>query len=100
MAHKAGWVLLVLGVALVHCGGISVTPIDSSNAAQDDGGSSAATGGANTESGGCAADTLEAGCGGEAGDNPLEPYARLRTACGPVNVNRRGDPVAVTFCIH
>jgi hypothetical protein len=100
MAHKAGWGLLALGIALVHCGGISVTPIDSDNATQENGGSSATTSAGSAETGGCMADALEAGCGGEAGEKPLEPYARLRTACGQVNVNRRGNPVAVTFCIQ
>jgi hypothetical protein len=42
----------------------------------------------------------EGGCGGEAGENPLQPYARLRTACGSnVTINRNGSPVAITFCL-
>jgi len=95
--------LLALSVVLVHCGGIAVTPTDSDNAHSDDGGSTAtATGGnagSKAENGDCVADTFDGGCGGAAGA-PLDPYARLRTACGDVNVNRRGNPAPIAFCIR
>jgi len=38
----------------------------------------------------------DGGCAGEGGEHPLEPYARLRPACGlSVHVNRRGAPVSI-----
>jgi hypothetical protein len=101
MSQKHGWALLALGTALVHCGGIAATTTDSGHAAHDDGGSTASGSGGNAGGGGCPADALEAGCAGEAGDSALEPYARLRTACRlSPQVNRRGPPVAISFCIQ
>ena len=47
------------------------------------------------------ADGCVAGAGGEAGERPLEAYARLRTACGlNAKVNRRGESVGVDYHIR
>jgi len=40
----------------------------------------------------------DGGCGGEAGERALEPYARLHTACGQhLEVNRGGRGAPVCF---
>jgi hypothetical protein len=103
--NKMGWFALGTTFTLMHCGGKSETYL---NAPDDD--AAAANGGASIPttagSGGAATDecadsgTPEAGCGGEAGDPALNQYAPLRTACAlNVNVNRRGNPVAICFNI-
>lgn len=103
MSKKIGWLMLATAV-LLHCGGKSVTDITGSDDDTAAGGSAAvsnAGGGALGDGNGCIDSGVpEGGCGGEAGADPLEPYARLRTACGSnVTVNRHGSPVAINYCL-
>ena len=62
-------------------------------------GGAAVNGGAGNAVDECAGGAPDGGCGGEAGEHPLQDYARLRTACGRnLLVNRRG--AAVSTCFH
>jgi hypothetical protein len=103
MSKKIGWLILATAV-LLHCGGKSVTDIPATDGNPAAGGSattSSAGNGGTADSNECSdSGVLEGGCGGEAGENPLQPYARLRTACSSnVTVNRNGSPVSIDFCI-
>ena len=97
-----GWVV-ALGLAIVHCGGKSITAIDSDDSTPSGGSaaSAAGNGGATSATECDDAGFVEGGCGGEAGDDPVQSYAALRTGC-PQNaiVNRNGKPVAICFRLH
>ena len=91
---------LSVGLACLQCGGRAVTDLP-----LPDGGevSAAGTGGTANDEACDDAGASEAGCGGETGDGSITTYARLRTACNVtvnVNVNRRGQPVAICFHIR
>ena len=92
-----GGVLLALFV-LVSCGGRTLA--DSSNGVNGD---TADQGGSSSAADECALGGAQddGGCGGMAGEKPLEDYARLRTACSRnTKVNRRGMPVSIDYCIR
>jgi hypothetical protein len=104
MSKKIGWLMLATAV-LLHCGGKSVTDIAGSDDDTAAGGStvvSNAGSGGTADNNGCIDSGVpEGGCGGEGGEKPLEPYARLRTACGlNANVNRNGTPAPISLCFN
>jgi hypothetical protein len=82
--------------ALLNCGGS--TTADLPGGMDGD----ASGGGASPDDMECAGAAGDGGCdGGGGGEQPLEPYARLRTACNlNVRVNRRGTPVCISLHIH
>jgi len=87
-------------VLLVACGGRALT--DSSDASDATDGDAATSGGTSNASEACLGGAPDpGGCGGAAGERPLDAYARLRTACSlNVKVNRRGGPVSIDYCIR
>ena len=95
MSRGLGWFVAVSGLAVVHCGGRA--ELDFEPEASPSGGAAATADDCNDE-------VPDAGCmagdaGGDAGSSPLEPYARLRTACAKnITINRRGP--AVPLCHH
>ncbi|MEO8903164.1 MAG: hypothetical protein ABI488_13665 [Polyangiaceae bacterium] len=98
MAGNLKALMLAVGLTFVSCGGKSAT-----DGLAPDGGEGGATGTGGSPSADACDDAgaADAGCGGEGGDHPLEPYARLRTACNTtVTVNRRGPPVRICDHIH
>jgi hypothetical protein len=87
--HRALWLLAAPAFALLHCGGRA--ELDSGTAQTADGGAAVD---AMADDGRSTDDTC-AGAGG-ARERPLEPYARLRTAChGSATINRGGAPVPI-----
>jgi hypothetical protein len=100
--NELGWGWVVLGLAVVHCGGKATTTIESDDSASGGAAASAVGAGAATSTVDCDdAGPSEGGCGGEAGDNPVQTYAGLRTSCQPnTTVNRSGKPGAICFRIH
>jgi hypothetical protein len=91
-----GAVLVTVALMLMNCGGR-----DTTNPSGADDGTTMTQGGGGSASvaDACLGGAADGGCGGEAGERPLEPYARLRTACGrSVMVNRQGG--AASICFH
>jgi len=83
--------LLVTMLLLDACGGQSTAEPLSAMA-----GNAPASGGASTSSDACPPAVTDGGCGGEAGDRALEPYARLRASCSRrTAVDRESAPVSI-----
>jgi hypothetical protein len=95
--RRWGWVV-ALGLAIVHCGGKSTTTIEPDDPTTSGGSAAPAAGnGGATSAAECDdAGLVEGGCGGEAGDDPVQSYAALRNGCQQNTiVNRGGKPVAI-----
>ena len=96
MSRSTALVGLSIAVLLIDCGGRTTS--DSSSATAD---TAVVNGGAGNTADQCLGGAADGGCGGDAGEHALEPYARLRTACRlPARVNRRGAPVSIDVCIR
>ncbi len=102
MSNKLGWWGIALGLAIAHCGGKSVAEVASDAAASGGSGVSIAGSAGAANMAECDdAGPSDGGCGGEAGADPSQPYAGLRTGCAQnASANRRGAPVPICFHIH
>jgi hypothetical protein len=82
---------LLSAFVLLNCGGATAADSAGARATEASGGT------ASTDDMECAGAAGAGGCDGVGGERALEPYARLRTACGlNVHVNRRGAPICIS----